>query len=262
MASTVIIDLSHHNPEPDWAALKASGVVGVILKATESTGYIDPSFVGRRSRAKANALAVATYHYLKHGNIGLQMLHYLDVVQPKRGERVVVDYEDEHLTLDELELAVTTLMGSGLGLQVTVYGGGLLKTQLGLDRSPVLAQTSLWVAHYTPASMPSWPRGTWPHWTLWQYTDKALVSGVSERVDGNRFNGIASNALKWLNPAPAAVVDVPEPATVPVPGPVDPAPVRDPRPDELVVELSGYKPGTVLHIFVNGSVVATVTAGG
>ena len=237
MATTVIIDLSHHNPEPDWSALKGSGVVGVILKATEGTGYVDPTYHARRLDAEVAGLVVNSYHYLKPGNIGLQMLHYLDTVTPQRGERVIVDYEDAGSTLDELELAVATLRATGLGLQVTVYGGGKLKAQLGGDHNEKLAQASLWIAHYTPHAAPSWPRGTWPVWSLWQYTDKALASGISERVDGNRFNGPAGNALKWMSPA----VQAAPPVKLPVPD-------REPE-----VELSlVIDPGVRFAIYVNG----------
>ena len=245
MATTVIIDLSHHNPEPDWPTLKASGVVGVILKATEGTSYVDPTFAGRRDRALRAGLAVASYHYQKPGNVGQQMLHYLDVVAPGRGERVVVDYEDTGCTLDELEQAVTALFNAGLDLQVTVYSGSLIKQQLGTDVNAVLAKAALWIAHYTQSPSPSWPKGTWPVWSLWQYTDKAMVSGVSERVDGNRFNGSNGNAAKWLAPAAEAPVPAPVPPPEPIPAVTEP---------QFEISLK-VDPGVTFTIWVNGEKV-------
>jgi GH25 family lysozyme M1 (1,4-beta-N-acetylmuramidase) len=38
MPNPVVVDISHWNPTPDWAKLKADGTVGVIHKATEGTG--------------------------------------------------------------------------------------------------------------------------------------------------------------------------------------------------------------------------------
>ncbi|MER9336461.1 glycoside hydrolase family 25 protein [Mesorhizobium sp. M0293] len=134
MSQPLVIDVSHHNPppEPNWAKVKAGGTVGVILKATEGTTYIDPTFGQRREAAKAAGLAVSSYHFLKHGDARWQMLHYLDVVAPAIGERVVIDYEDAACTLDDLREAVLALRNNaGLGLQITIYAGGLIKGQLG-----------------------------------------------------------------------------------------------------------------------------------
>jgi GH25 family lysozyme M1 (1,4-beta-N-acetylmuramidase) len=198
-----VIDLSHHNPEPDFVRLKSAGLVGVILKATEGTGYIDPTFSPRRERAKGSDLAVVGYHFLKHGQAELQMSHFLDAVQPQRGERVVIDYEDTACTLADLVDAVHALVRQPLNLQITVYGGGKLKGDLGNAREQTLSDfTSLWIAQYTAADSPSWPKATWPVWSLWQWTDKATVPGIPGGVDSNRFNGSADACRRFLSPSP------------------------------------------------------------
>lgn len=210
MSDPIFVDLSHWNPTPDWAKLKAGGVTGVILKATEGTSYVDPTFVERYAAALDAGLAVASYHFLKHGDATAQMQAYLAAVQPRPGERMIIDYEDEACTLGDLREAVVALTGAGV--EVTVYSGHLIKDQLGSKYDDTLAATSLWVAQYTSAASPTWPGGTWDTWSLWQYTDKAQVAGIGQPVDGNRFNGSDEQALKWLNPAVA-----PQPE----PGPVD-----------------------------------------
>src|SRR5688500_2722376 len=130
----VVVDLSHHNPEPDWVKLKAGGVVGVIMKATEGTSYVDKTFAPRRARALAAGLKVGSYHFLKHGNAEQQMLHYLNTVKPAPGERVVIDHEDAAGTLGDLLTAVETLVRQPLGLQIAVYSGHTIKEQLGSKR--------------------------------------------------------------------------------------------------------------------------------
>ena len=42
--SILVVDLSHHNGTIDWAALRNSGVQGVILKCSEATNFKDPAF--------------------------------------------------------------------------------------------------------------------------------------------------------------------------------------------------------------------------
>lgn len=197
-----VIDLSHHNPEPDFVRLKSAGLVGVILKATEGTRYIDPTFARRRESAKASDLAVVGYHFLRHGQAEQQMLNFLDVLHPVKGERVVIDYEDSACTLGDLVDAVQALVRQPLNLQITVYGGGKLKGDLGNSREQTLADfTSLWIAQYTSADAPSWPKATWPVWSLWQWTDKASVPGISAGVDSNRFNGSNDACRRFLSPA-------------------------------------------------------------
>ena len=68
-----VIDLSHHNPTPDWAKLKAAGCIGVIHKATEGTSYKDPTLYDRAKDAMAAGLKWSTYHFLRPGSMSAQM---------------------------------------------------------------------------------------------------------------------------------------------------------------------------------------------
>jgi lysozyme len=204
-----VIDLSHHNPEPDWDALRDGGVVGVIHKATQGTSFVDEEFAGRRERAVDAGIAFLSYHYLEGGDIQAQMQHYLDVVKPVPGERLAIDHEAD-ATLDELVEAVIFLLAQRQNYQVTVYSGHLIKEQLGDNHNLVLALcTSLWIAQYGPE--PEWPSGTWSTWSLWQWTDEETVPGISAPVDGDRWNGSDEALLKWLAPAGSAPGPTPEP---------------------------------------------------
>jgi len=215
MSDPIIVDISHWQPTPDWAKLKAAGVKGVILKATQGTTYVDPTFRSRYDAAIAAGFAVSTYHFLEAGNIQTQMNFYLNTLKPRDGERMCIDYETESgkptPPLSDLENAVGYLFTVSRNLQITIYSGHLIKDQLRDGYSDVLAMTSLWISQYTSATAPSWPTGTWPNWTLWQYTDAAKVDGIDGAVDGNRFNGSDENAVKWLGPAGAEPAPAPEP---------------------------------------------------
>ncbi|MDW9600154.1 cell-wall lytic protein [Sinorhizobium meliloti] len=206
----IVVDLSHHNSEPDWPTLMGFGTVGVIMKASEGTTYIDPTFFERRIDAQAAGLLVSSYHYLHGGQIEAQMAHYLATVLPREGERLCIDHEAD-ATLDELVAAVKYIRVSRPDLQVTVYSGHTIKEQLGESRDAYLAEnTSLWIAQYCEDAAPTWPQATWPCWSLWQYTDSAPVAGIPEPVDGNRWNGTEESLREWL--APAAPAPTPEPA--------------------------------------------------
>jgi GH25 family lysozyme M1 (1,4-beta-N-acetylmuramidase) len=213
MNDPCVIDLSHHNPTPDWAKLVSIGVVGVIHKATEGTTYKDPTLYERARAAMDSGLLWSTYHFMRPGSMTEQMDWYLEVVDPVQGERVCLDHEDDGVSLDELEAAVNYLLLTRPDLQVTIYSGHLIEEQLGSTRNDYLADnTSLWTAQYTTASAPSWPTGTWPEWSLWQYSQTVTVPGISQKVDGNRWNGDEDALRLWFGPASAIEPAPPEPA--------------------------------------------------
>jgi len=195
-----VIDLSHHNPTPDWQAIKAAGVVGVIHKATEGASYADPDRKARLAAAYKAGLKIATYHFMRPGGISVQMDNYLKTIDAANGERVVLDHEDAGVTLVDLKVAIAYLLNKRPDLQITIYSGNLIKTQLGAKHDDLLANsTSLWLAQYGPT--PVWPTATWPAWSLWQWTDKEKVPGISAPVDGNKWNGTVDALKRWFGPA-------------------------------------------------------------
>jgi GH25 family lysozyme M1 (1,4-beta-N-acetylmuramidase) len=217
----IVVDLSHWNPTPDWAALKAGGTVGVIHKATEGTGNVDGTLFDRAKAAMAVGLKWSTYHFLRPGSLPQQMDHYLKTINPVQGERVCLDYEDTGVHIGDLEYCVNYIRGKRPDLQITIYSGHVIKEQLGSKTSQVLATTSLWLAQYS--TTPSWPTQVWPTWSLWQYTDKATVQGINAPVDGDKFNGSSEQCLAWFGPAgtvpepqPKRIVYVSAPADVEV----------------------------------------------
>lgn len=198
----VVIDLSHHNVDPDFAAAVEDGIVGVIHKATQGLTNTDPTYSGRRSSAQTHDLLWGAYHF-GTGSDGVQQAeHFLKVVDPDEDTLLVLDFEANaqgpSMTLEEARAFVTHIE------QVTgrfpgLYSGHFIKELLGTSTDPVLSQCWLWLAQYGPTPVvPS----SWPTWTMWQYTDGALgpephiVAGVG-RCDRDRFNGTAA-ALKRL----------------------------------------------------------------
>jgi lysozyme len=200
------IDISHWQGFPNFAEVEAAGVIAMIHKATEGVSYVDPNRSKNCSAAIAQGIAVATYHWLSPGvDPVAQMKFYLKTVDPVIGERVVIDYEEDGCTLDELKAAVQALLDDPRDLQITVYSGHLLKEQLGSKHDAFLADnTDLWLAQYTTGT-PTWPNGTYPTWMLWQYSESGIVDGIDgSKVDLNRFVGSDADLLAWISPAGGA----------------------------------------------------------
>lgn len=204
------IDLSHWQGSPDFAKVRAAGVLACIMKATEGTSFADSVCAPNTVKAMKNGLACATYHWLKptrFASASAQMAFYLKTIDPVPGERVVIDYEEPGVLLGDLVEAVKALLADPRQLQVTVYSGNVLREQLGLtNRNALLAEnTDLWHAQYTQGK-PSWSAGTYPAWAMWQYSESGRLDGVQgAAVDLNRFAGDDAALLKWISPrAPAA----------------------------------------------------------
>jgi lysozyme len=201
------IDISHWQGFPDFEQVAASGVVACIMKATEGASYIDPNRATNYVNATKAGIVCCTYHWLSPGgNASEQMHFYLDTIEPVMGERVVIDYEEDGCTLNDLTEAVSELLADKRDLNVTVYSGHLLKEQLGDDRNDLLAEnTDLWLAQYTSGT-PSWPTGTYDYWALWQWSETGEIDGIEDtNVDLNRYNGDDDELVRWLsgNEAPA-----------------------------------------------------------
>ena len=195
MSNPVVVDLSHWQEDPiDFAEMREGGTRGVILKCTEGTTYDDPTYVERAEAAHAAGLLVASYHFLKHGDIPAQMKWYVERAAPAPGERLVIDFEDQGCTLNDLLAAVEYLLNN-TECQIAVYGASFLFDTVRDNYAPELAATQLWAARYSQNE----PEITcWPRWDLWQYTDQAECSGLAAVVDGNKWNPEAGDLADWF----------------------------------------------------------------
>lgn len=85
------------------------------------------------------------------------------------------------------------------GHRVMLYTGSFWRDALGNPH--ILMRSRLWLAAYTSTWHGFVPRA-WKKPTIWQYTDHAVVSGVTGPVDGDRFlkSQRAFRAMKLKTP--------------------------------------------------------------
>jgi lysozyme len=191
-----IIDLSHHNSTCDFATIKAAGILGVIHKATQGTGYTDPKYKERRAAALDVGLLWGAYHFADASNGIEQAKHFLSVVQPEPHDLLVLDMEQNYacqpasMSLADAE-AFVQYVKQQTGRFPGLYSGSYIKQLLGEKKNPVLANCWLWLAEYgSTARVPA----NWPYWTMWQYTagkngpEPHSVNGVGP-CDRDKFNG-------------------------------------------------------------------------
>jgi lysozyme len=190
-----VLDLSHFNGNVDLQQAAAAGILGVIQKATQGLGFVDPTFATNRQKAQAAGLLFGAYHFGTGVGGGVAQANYfLATVADVPHTLLALDLEANPvgptMSLDDAR-AFVTQVNAATGRYPGLYSGSYIKEELGNGSDPVLKQCWFWLAQYDP--IPVVPVN-WPTWTMWQYTDGAFgpephqVPGVG-RCDRDKFNG-------------------------------------------------------------------------
>jgi lysozyme len=206
MATNTIVDLSHHNASPNFVQAFAGGITGVLHKATEGLGFVDPEYAARRGPAQAAGLMWGAYHFGTGDDPVAQADHFLQTIGPDNaGMLLVLDFEENtngsSMSLDQARAFVSRIQDQA-GRWPGLYSGSYVKSLLGDQKDPVLALCWFWLAQYgSTAVVPA----NWSGWTLWQYTDGVngppphAAPGIGT-CDRDQYFGEA-DALRvfWLN---------------------------------------------------------------
>ena len=218
MGLDAVIDISRSVTVTDFRAVRQSGILGVIHKASEGGDYADAACAARRPQAEAAGLLWGTYHYGTGQMSGAQQAAFF-LAQSRPGPRTLLALDLEandnnpsnSMRLDQAEAFVRTV-AEATGRLPVVYvhptwangdplpGSGL---SFGARITPdsILARCGLWVADYheSPEIPLAW---TASGWKLWQYAAdesagrpaygaSSIVQGVSH-CDRNLFKGDAT----------------------------------------------------------------------
>lgn len=207
MPNAMVIDLSHHNAKVDFQKIRAAGVVGVIHKATEGTGFVDSQYALRKPAALAAGLLWGAYHFGTGDDVGAQVAHFIKTTSPDGSFVLVLDFEkNEPSPANSMSLAQAkqflTAVQTQSGQRPKIYTGmSYMTAAVGPHAEPTLATYRVWWAQY--ASAPHL-RPTWQNYWLWQYTDgvngpaEKSVNGVGN-CDCDTFNGDeAGLRANWL----------------------------------------------------------------
>jgi lysozyme len=212
---TSFADLSHHNAPVDLAAYKAAGHDRVVLKATEGTFFVDPTFTTRWKQAKQVGLARVAYHFARAKFNGADEFdHFLSVVNAAGGlgprDRLCLDVEDSDTPnragANAREFAARAVQRGVMTGLVYSYRYYMINHAVAPSQFPP-GWRQLWLADYTAGQADTaielgagWDRS---QVVARQYTDKATFAGVNGTCDGNRV------VKDWLA-APAPHTPTPE----------------------------------------------------
>ena len=177
-----------------------AGKTFAYLKASENTGFVDPTYQTNRAQAKANGLKVGAYHFARPESATNDAVkeadHFVDTAGPVSGELLpVLDLEQTGgLGTNALTTWVRTFLDrvyERTGVRAAIYvSPSFWSNRMGNSRwFADNGYRVLWVAHWTSAKAPTLPASNWGGlgWTFWQYTSDGTVPGISGRVDLNRY---------------------------------------------------------------------------
>jgi lysozyme len=199
----MIVDLSHWDPADDYDAVKADGIVGVIYKATQGTGFTDDTYVAQQKAAKAAGLKWGCYHFAEATNVDQQVANFLRFAAPDPDELFCLDWEDygsNTMSADQAKDWIEQVEGNlGRPGQCVIYSGNTAKELLEVP-DEFFGSRRLWLAQY--GSTPT-PHSSWQTYWLWQFTDGEVgptphsIDGIG-RCDINSYAGTAEQLIaEW-----------------------------------------------------------------
>lgn len=189
------IDISAHNGQIDFDAVKNDGISFVIIKMTEGGDFKDPRFIDNIRRAQLAGLKTGVYHFFRFDTDGVAQ--GINIIHSLRGRLtdmpVVIDLEEwtnpTHISDEDVIARLEELLGylDSHGLRTMIY-----TNKDGYHRyiNHRFNNIPLWICSFT---------GIDPdlRWTLWQYTHSGKVDGIENPVDINVWNGDSTMWLSW-----------------------------------------------------------------
>lgn len=194
------IDVSHHQGEIDWEAVKATDkqeypIRFVFMKATEGGDHKDRLFVDNFCQAREVGLVRGAYHFYNPNTDPIRQADFfISQVKLETGDLApVLDIERKPRNKAQLQADLVKFLNrleQHYGVKPIIYTS--YKYRLHYLDTPELSSYPLWIAHYyVDALSYDGP------WQFWQHTDYGTVPGIEENVDLNVFNGSWNDLLRY-----------------------------------------------------------------
>lgn len=207
MAKTLIIDISAFQPGgiyyDFWKKWKARGVVGGIIKTTESTWYVNPYAAGQIAAAYHEGMAVSAYHFARFVNNSYQAVNeanfavaHANAAGLKHGSPIVLDYElragNRYGNTQAAIAFIKTIKTSGFQPVPVFYSYSGMAGLWDYEAIYQATGAKFWVAAYPtmgPMTAPDYryfPQVS-THTDAWQFNDNFYGEHIDVSVD---FTGV------------------------------------------------------------------------
>lgn len=187
----IVIDIYHGDPVTDFSATKASGIIGVIHKATQGGAVIDQAYASRRKLALAAGLLWGAYHFFDFSaSPSAQADHFLSVAAPDATTLVALDWENVGNKEPSAALAKAFLqeIEAKIGRKAVIYSGNVAKEQLRGTKDAYFGSHKLWLCQYGPRAE---VQISWSAPWLWQNNGDSYgpgphsIPGIKGLCDNN-----------------------------------------------------------------------------
>ncbi|MFD4861637.1 peptidoglycan-binding protein [Streptomyces atratus] len=207
-------DTSHHNAHPiQWSTAARSGYSFVFHKATQGTGYKDPTFRGDFAAASRAGLMNAPYHMYSSGSGAAQAAHFITTVRAAGYNGRTAGQLPPVVDLETLEGSCPSGISSAqvgaflsatrqaFGVNPIVYTSKAFTDRCLRGDVSVLKNSPLWQPRYKSGTREPAPVGG-RYWSIWQHTETGTVPGLRGNVDVNAYRGTLTQlrTLAHLSP--------------------------------------------------------------
>lgn len=182
------IDVSTHQGEIDWAAVKEAGVEFAIIRTgfgRDEPDQVDRYFAANVEGAKAQGIPVGCYHYSYATSVENAVLEAQFMI------KIMGDYQFEYPVVFDLEDSITQKLGKET---ITAIAVAFTDTIRQAGYYPALYANLNWVRNYIDMEqlkgvdlwLAQWgvEEPTYEgEYTMWQYTSDGAVPGIEGRVD-------------------------------------------------------------------------------
>lgn len=190
----------------NWPTV-AQGEHFVIVKASESTGYVNSYYADDVSKARQNGIVAGAYHYLRYGTSGsAQAAHFLSAIGGSVADGDlppmldVEDTKDSATAAQRVQIMKDWLdtVEQATGRKPMIYSGAwywgpYLGTPAGFSDHPLV-----WAA-YTGSTCPKIP-DDFPGLAIWQYLGgQGSTAGINAACDQDKFYGSQADLLALAN---------------------------------------------------------------
>lgn len=211
------IDVSRYQKKIDWTGLQLSAnsagtvvprggknakyaqpVLFALMKSTQGTTIIDPTFSYNFSEAKRAGIIRGAYHFLSVNSSAREQAEYfiantplekgdfppvLDLEIPKN---IMVKYHSKVIRLAKEWLKI---VGEHYGVRPIIYTYN--NYYIDYIKGHGLDDYDYWIARY--GNEPSAR-----HWEIWQFTESGECKGIHHKVDINLFRGNYSELKAYV----------------------------------------------------------------
>ncbi len=193
--NVVGFDVSEYQGKINWEevdSVEMHQLHYVFIRATAGSDKVDLKFKENWKNAQKTNLICGAYHYYRPNENSIeQAKNFIRTVHLKNGDLPpVLDIEKLPKTqsIDSLKLGLKRWVDyvyKHYKVKPIIYSGEKYYEDFLKDE---FEDYTFWIANYNP-----WKEKMDNEWLFWQFTEKAVINGINQKVDLNIYNGTLNN---------------------------------------------------------------------